>query len=282
MLDSEQILLEQAEQQLLEEERNPLGAIGDLEQLRGGLGADDVPDDLCDGRLIQRLELDAVGSAFPELRHRRAKVRRCLARAERADPEDRHGGEPPGQGAEGRDRAGVGPLQVIQADAQRLGQRSGLEEDLELSKQPVALFGHGVQLLEGSAVKERPLPVKERRHQRTERYHTLGGIGGGVAEADPGSPGDSCCLLQQPGLTETRLALDRQDGAGARARRRDALADLVQLVVSAAQGGRRPMRPHHGVPTTASVPPMIRSSPGTASFPQAAQTVRAWNSAPQL
>ena len=232
----DEVLLGQAEQQLVQQERVAVGAGGEREQLRVGRRAQDVLRDRADGARLERREPQPAGPLGRELVGGAQQRHRRLTGAERHEPHDGMPRERRRERAEALDRPRVGPLEVVEHDEHRRGGRAALEQLLELLEQPVALLGNRLQV---GAAQQRLGPVEQRGEQRSHRDHGLPGARAAAAGGDAEPAGDPQRLVEQPRLAQPGGALDEQHAARAVARGAEDLPDEGGLAVAASQRGRR-------------------------------------------
>ena len=84
--------------------------------------------------------------------------------------------------------AAVCPLQVVEADQDRLAKRGLLEQRLDVLQQPVPLFPGGMRIPERGTVEQRLSPAEQRVHQHGQLYGRVAGLGHPVADSETSLP----------------------------------------------------------------------------------------------
>jgi hypothetical protein len=111
-----------------------------LQQLLVRLSAEDVGRNIGDGLTVQRPEADELRARLEQLLLRLYRCRGPLVRAEGQYPRHRQRAEPLGQLSHGQGETAAGPLEVVEADEQGVGERSFLEERLQVVEKPEHLL----------------------------------------------------------------------------------------------------------------------------------------------
>jgi hypothetical protein len=213
-----------------------VSALGECEECIVRWSAEDVGRHQGDGSTIEALEGRPVGPVAHQRGDGPSQVTVGLGGAEGEHPADRQRRHAAWQRANRCGGAAVRPLQVVEADHDRLAQCGLLEERLDVLEQPVALLGEGVRVPEGRPLQEGRRSIEEGVHQHRELHGSVDGFGHTVADGEAGAPGSRHDLLQQAALAEPRPALDQPGGPHPGAEAVEMLVQRRQLVVPAAQG----------------------------------------------
>ena len=131
-----------------------MDALGQCEESVVWCGAEDVGCHIGDGGLIEAFEGRLVGPVAQQHGEDPAQVTVGLGGAESEHPADRQRRQAARKAAKRCGGAAVGPLQVVEADHDRLAKSSLLEERLDVLQQPVALLGRRVRIAEGRSLVE--------------------------------------------------------------------------------------------------------------------------------
>ena len=102
-------------------------------------------DHFGDSGLVQAPENRLAGPVAEQLGGSAPQIAARLGGAEGQHPADRQRSQPGRQGAYRRPGAAVSPLQVVEADQDRLAQSGLLEQRLDVLQQPVTLLAGGVR-----------------------------------------------------------------------------------------------------------------------------------------
>ena len=102
------------------------------------------------------------------------------------DPGDRNRLEPDREGAQRRQGAAIGPLQVVETHQHRPSRRRALQQRLQILHQPIPLLGTATYGRQRGALEQRRRPVEQRPQQRRELDDGLGRVG--LAQANPYLP----------------------------------------------------------------------------------------------
>ena len=159
------MLLPQAGQQLQEEERVPLHALGHGQQAIVRDGAEYIRHHLGDRGLVQVPENGLAGSVADQFGDRAAQIAAPLDGPEGQHPAHRHRSQPGRQGTYRRPGTAVRPLQVIKADQDRLARSRLLQQRLDVLQQPVPLLAGGMRILQRRPVQQGLGSAEQRVHQ---------------------------------------------------------------------------------------------------------------------
>ena len=219
-----------------------------------------------------RWRAPAVSSAAVEP----IQVRRSARGGTQApDDRDREVGQAPAQRAHRQQAGRIGPLQVVHADHQRLGQGQLLGQVAKASttrnRSPgslVTVIGRCSPGARRPAARRWPPAADQRKTGRIQRRRQPGRTAGYAPAPRPAPQRPACrgcaawCqrLVQQPGLTDPRLPLDQHHGQTARRR-------PVQTSPRTRASAARPRMPGTGgrVAMTRDATPVGRQQLGTAS-----------------
>ena len=183
----------------------------------------------------RRLENRPVGPVAKQFGDGAPQVAARLDGAEGQHPADRQGSQAGRQGAYRCPGAAVGPLQVVEADQDRLAQGGLLEQRLDVLQQPVTLLAGGVRIPECGTLEQRLRPPEQRVHQHGQLYGRVAGLGHAVADSETASLRGRGGVLDQAALTESRGAFDQPAGPGPAPQPGQVIVQRSQLVVPAAQ-----------------------------------------------
>ena len=175
-VDGHQVLRAQPAQQLGQQERLAVDPAEHLPQRLIGLAAEHVTGDLRDCGLIERAEPDLGRARRLQPADRVLRGVRQLPPAQRQQPADLVGCQPPGQRDQGAGGGGVGPLQVIDDDQQRRAAGGLLECFLQLPQQPEPLVRRLAELVKTRGIDGRLVRRDERVQDRPERHRPRRGI----------------------------------------------------------------------------------------------------------
>jgi hypothetical protein len=103
-------------------------------------------------------------------------------------------------------------MHIVEADEQRVLQRSLLQQTFQFQHEPVALIAQGVKLSHRIAAQQRLRPPEERRHERCHRDHLVA-FRPTEANPHPTTTGENRRLFEQPALAQTGPSLNEEDCA---------------------------------------------------------------------
>jgi hypothetical protein len=208
------VLLPQTREQFQEKERVPLRALGQGQQGVVGSSAIDVSRHRGDSGPIQAPQNRLAGPVAEQLGDGAPQITARLHRAEGQHPADRHRSQPGRQRAYRCLGATVGPLQVVEADQDRLAQRGLLEQRLDVLQQPVPLLAGCVRIPERGTVEQRLSPAEQRVHQHGQLYRRVAGLGHAVADSEASLPRCRHGVLDQSALAKSRATFKQPAGPG--------------------------------------------------------------------
>ena len=203
------MLLAETGEQFHEEERVPLHAFGQGQQGIVGSGAEDVSDHFGDSGLIQAPENRLAGPVAELLGGSVPQIAACLGGTKGQHPAHRQGSQAGRQSAYRRPGAALSPLQVVQADQDRVAQSGLLQQRLDVLQQPVTLLAGGVRIPECRTLEQRLRPLEQRVHQHGQLHGRIAGLGHAVADSETRLLGGRHSLFHQAALTEPRAAFNQ-------------------------------------------------------------------------
>ena len=174
----------------------------DVSRYFGNSARLEAPENRLDGPVAKQF-----GDGAPQIVAR-------LDGSEGQHPADRHRSQAGRQGAYRGPCAAVCPLQVVEADQDRLAKRGLLEQRLDVLQHPVPLLPGGMRIPERGTVEQRLSPAEQRVHQHGQLYGRVAGLGHPVADSETSLPRGRYGLFDQAALTQSRAAFNQPAGPG--------------------------------------------------------------------
>ena len=232
---ADQMLLAQTREQLQEKERVPPRAVGQGQQGVVGSGAEDVSRYFGNSARLEAPENRLDGPVAKQLGDGAPQIVARLDGSEGQHPADRHRSQAGRQGAYRGPCAAVCPLQVVEADQDRLAKRGLLEQRLDVLQHPVPLLPGGMRIPERGTVEQRLSPAEQRVHQHGQLYGRVAGLGHPVADSETSLPRGRHGLFDQAALTQSRAAFNQPAGPGSAPEPGQVIVQRGHLDVPAAQ-----------------------------------------------